>query len=455
LNRQRGDRRQERIPKLRLVGEPLSADYEARHEIQGFVICRLCLRELPQLAMHIVERHEGWTVERYRTEFPGAPLTCPRTRRRVAKNSKGRRGLNRALWWRAARLRVAGKSNPQIAKELGLTVDGARHVCTRLLLPWCGYDLGVPVTMERVHQIQLATGLSRKEFCRRFGLPERMASDFRWARGRRLSPLHAAWLIRTRGQILADIFAANSSGGMRRWHVPSASGSLAALFPDFRLTCGAVRELVARTRSFLKKNPSAWPEEWGSWLCEPRQSHLLALAADLAPHIERRFAQLRTLSPRLWEQVLADRLGQEEGKARPCREDARASATLIHRAARAKPSPSDDIRWFIKDSAAASPPAAGAGSPKGGKRRGRAEGPSKDTLLRMPYAAACMRLKWMMSHNDAGPLVYPDKPKSAKGNYRRFVWEHRQELQLLAASLTEAKALEILREPLLRRLRST
>ena len=242
--------------------------------------------------------------------------------------------------WPIARGRVQGKDNGQIARAVGLSSESVRKTCTHLRLPWCGYDLGSRVTIAHVKKIVDATGLGRRSFGRHFPIPKRLAVEIGdWAAAQRLKPDRAAAVIRVRDRIIADVFRANASGGARRWHVPSASGTLATLVPDLGRASRTLRELLSRSRSFLRQNPSATAEEWGEWLCAqaPAELAFLPLAAELAPHIERRFSALRARSPRLWELILADRFG--------------VSRSVVHHAATAKPAEPEEIERFILSSA--------------------------------------------------------------------------------------------------------
>jgi hypothetical protein len=408
LNEQHAARRQERIPKARPAkGETLDGEYEARHDIRDRVICRICRAVLRQLPEHITSTHPAWSVDRYRAEFPGAPIICVQTREKLSKKGASRRHADRGLWWQIAVRRIRGESNDQIAAAVGLSSEGARHVCARLRLPWCGYDLGSPLTMAHVQEIVDATGLGRRAFGRRFGLPERLVLEIGpWAAARRLQPGHAVIVARARDRIVADVFRASASGGMRRWHVPAASGALAALVPDLGRISRRLRELLSQSRGFLRRNPSATADEWGGWICAPGQLAFLPLAAELAPHIEPRFPMLRARSPRLWEQILADRFG--------------VSCSVVHHAATSKPSDSVEIERFILRSARTAVVAATAKPPravKEARRRGRKR-VNEAVDLRKAQQLRAEGLSWGRIAQAVDPTGWRQDHKAAKDRIR-------------------------------------
>jgi hypothetical protein len=238
--------------------------------------------------------------------------------------------------WTIASHRVAGKTVAEIGKIVARHSDHVRHVCLRLQLPKCGYDLGSPVTIARVAKLLRATGLDRKSFAHHFGIPERLASEIyprvaNW----RLTPDHAAPIIDARDRLIRQIFERNRNGGERRWSVPSAAGTLRALVPDLPQVSATLRELLAQSRAYLRRHSGAQCGEWQEWLCETERLHLLPLAVELWPFIEHKIQALRMRRDlrKLWIEILASRFG--------------VSSSVVHHSGAAQPPRAEEIERFI------------------------------------------------------------------------------------------------------------
>jgi hypothetical protein len=320
--------------------------YEERRAIRRYVICRVpdCGAKLRILPEHLLHCH-GLKAAEYKTRFPGAPLWS--TASRMKLSAAGRRarpnmplrhhpGEIPTRRWTIARHRVAGKTAAEIAKIIGRQSDHVRHVCLRLQLPKCGYDLGSPVTIARVAMLFRATGLDRKSFAHHFGIPERLVAEiYPRAATRRLTPTHAAPIIDARDRLIRQIFERNRNGGERRWSVPSAAGTLSALVPDLPQVSSTLRALLAQSRAYLRKNSEAQCEQWQDWLCERERLHLLPIAAELWPFIEHKLQALRTRRDlrKLWIEILASRLG--------------VSPSVVHHSGAARPPRAEKIERFI------------------------------------------------------------------------------------------------------------
>jgi hypothetical protein len=238
--------------------------------------------------------------------------------------------------WTIACLRVAGSSAAEIAKIVGRQSDYVRHVCMRLQLPNCGYDLGSPVTIARVANLFRATGLDRKFFASHFGIPMRLAAELYPGAGkRRLKPDHAAPVIDARDRLIRQIYDRNRNAGDRVWSVPSAAGALRALVPDLPQVSATLRELLAQSRAYLRKNPGAKCKEWQDWFCENDRLQLLPLAVDLWPFIEHKIQALRMRRDlrKLWIEILTSRFG--------------VSSSVVHHSGAARSPRPGEIERFI------------------------------------------------------------------------------------------------------------
>jgi hypothetical protein len=320
--------------------------YEEERAARDYVICRVsgCGAKVGTLAEHLRRRH-AQTSSQYRAAFPEAPLISRTSREKLSaaarlprkiKSLRHHPGESPTRLWEIASLRVGGKTASEIAKLTGRQSDHVRHVCLRLRLPKCGYDLGSPVTIGRVAKLFRATGLDRKSFAHHFGIPERLASEISaHAADRRLTPARAAPIIDARDRLIGQIYERNHNGGERRWSVPSAAGALKALVPELPQVSAMLRALLAQNRAYLRNNPGAQCEQWQDWLCEKERLDLLPLAAGLWPLMEHKIHALRTRRDlrKLWIEILASRFG--------------VSSSVVHHAGAARSPRAEEIERFI------------------------------------------------------------------------------------------------------------
>jgi hypothetical protein len=451
LNAKARERHHGRIPKVRgraLKAARANPRYEQEHAVRGYVICRVsdCGAKVGTLAEHLRRLHDQ-TSAKYREAFPEAPLFSRASREKLStagrlpreiKSLRHHPGESPTRPWTIAALRVAGKTAAEIAKIIGRQSDSVRHVCLRLQLPKCGYDLGSQVTIGRVAKLFRATGLDRKSFAHHFGIPERLASEIypRFA-NRRLTPVHAGPIIEARDRLIRQIFERNRNGGERRWLVPSIAGTLRALVPDLPQVSATLRALLAQSRAYLRKNSGAQREQWQDWLCEKERLHLLPLAVELWPFIEDKIQALRTRRDlrKLGTEILASRFG--------------VSLSVVHHSGATRPPQAERIERFILRTQHSRPgaPAAAVEEPRSASQNkgGRPAVMSEKTLWRISVIAALKKLNRWSEENFK--LVYPDTPASASANARAHASRHKKRVLNLEQRLTVADAEAILQEP--------
>jgi hypothetical protein len=377
LRAKQRERLHRRIPKV--SGRALKAaranpSYEQEHAVRDYVICRVsrCGAKVGTLAEHLRRLHAQTSAE-YRAAFPEAPFFSRTSREKLSvagrlprkiKSLRHHPGESPTRPWTIAALRVAGKTAAEIAKIIGRQSDPVRHVCLRLQLPKCGYDLGSQVTIGRVAKLFRAVGLDRKSFANYFGIPKRLAGEIypRFA-NRRLTPVHAGPIIEARDRLIRQIFERNRNGGERRWLVPSIAGTLRALVPDLPQVSATLRALLAQSRAYLRKNSGAQCEQWQDWLCEKERLHLLPLAVELWPFIEDKIQALRTRRDlrKLGTEILASRLG--------------VSLSVVHHSGATRPPKAERIERFIlrTQHSRAGVPAAALEAPKKSVRKRKRE----------------------------------------------------------------------------------
>lgn len=315
---------------IRTVGQELLEESrqdsrcEERRGIRDYIICRVCGAKLARITIHLPRLHD-LDAERYWKQFPGAPLVSSRLRTQLSAGGKRAkrefRGIARldmssvrshpgqkpARDWSIVRNRVEGKTTIQIGRTVERRPGWVKVMCRRLGLTAspCGYDLGSPMTWERLARLYEASGLQRGQFARFFGVPSGLIDGMSRATLRlRIGAAHSASIVKARDAMISEVYRLNRDrGGSRRW-TPSAARILRSLIPDFRGVSATLRNLLAQTRRFLKQAPEAGAEQWQDWLCEQarreiaglisgkRFKNFLPLAAELSDFID--LSALRT-----------------------------------------------------------------------------------------------------------------------------------------------------------------
>jgi hypothetical protein len=248
------------------------------------------------------------------------------------KRHQTRRNLRLARWrpgekpvrhWDIVLHLVKGITAIEIGAIVRRRPEVVRQICSKLGLSQAPrhYDLGDPFKLARMAELYSATGLDRESFARCFGVPSlllRRIADRPLER--RVSPSHAALIVKARDEIIHATYEITRRKGANRW-APGSYGVLRSLVPDFPRVFASLRNLLSKSRRFLRTDPSAEIEQWQDWLCQqarlesagslPGTSFVrsLPLAVELSQFIEARLPELRT-EGRLWQmstEILAAR----------------------------------------------------------------------------------------------------------------------------------------------------
>ena len=433
---------------------------EERRGIRHYVICRVCGAKLARITSHLPRLHD-LDAEQYWKQFPGAPLVSSKLRTQLSiagKRAKRElRGLARrdmssvrshpgqkpARDWAIARSRVAGKTTVQIGRIVERRPGWVQVICRRLGLTAapCGYDLGSPMTSERLTRLYEASGLQRGQFARFFGVPSGLIDGMsRATLHLRVSAPHAASIVKARDEMISEVYKLNRDrGGARRW-TPSAARTLRSLIPDFRGVSAALRDLLAQTQRFLKQVPEARVEQWQDWLCEQarreiagvvpgkRFSNFLPLAAELSDFIDLSSLRKRGYLWLLSMEILAARFNVSSRVTSHCEGE--------------RPLPPRDVeRWILTKVAGGGPIRAAAPKSKGG----RPSEITRDTEKRIEIVAAIERLGKELA--PMAHLVYPNSV-SAKSNAYVLKMRNRSAISSRATRLTKTEAERILQQPL-------
>lgn len=315
LSAKRSERYRERIP--RVDADVLSAarkdpQYEQRHAITEFVICRVvdCGAKAKQLSATHLRNFHQLTAAQYTKLFPGAPFLSSARREEIGATRQGRRreGTLR-LCWLVADGTVNGKPFAAIAKSVHKHPDVVRHHASSLGLGsgWRRFDLGSRVTNGSLLRLLKGTGLDSCQFAEVFAIPRSVAAECLKpsVANYDVSPIHAKSIIDARDQLILKIERLSLSTA-HRWG-PNLSKCLRSLVPDLPQICRVLRSGLALSRDYLRANPKASITEWQDWLCNETLREIeqgrsdtpfaafLPLAVELSPMIEAELGSIRSV----------------------------------------------------------------------------------------------------------------------------------------------------------------
>lgn len=436
-------------------------------------MCSICGEKMTSLHRHL-QRH-GLTSEGYRSQFPDSPLDSPALLRERSSTQKllmkekrhqTRRNLKLARWrpgekpvrhWEIVLHLVKGNTAIEIGAIVRRQPQVVRQICSKLGLSQAPrrYDLGNLFKLARMAKLYSATGLDRESFASCFGAPPQLVRRIvDRPSQRRVSPSQAGVIVKARDEIIHATYEITRNKGKNRWS-PGSHAVLRSLVPDFPRVFASLRNILAKSRRFLRNDPSAGIEQWQDWLCQQARlevagllpaasfARFLPLAAELSQFIEPRLSELR-MRGRLWRMstdILASRF--------------KVSASVISHGVYARPLPPRDVRnWILRTSlrqsgASSTSPAsalsasdhAAAPPNKGGRPSKR----SDKTLWRIRVIAALKKLDRWSEENFT--LVYPDTPASASANARAHASRHKHLVLNWEQHLTVADAEAILQGP--------
>jgi hypothetical protein len=333
--------------------------YEERHGIRRRVICRVCGAIKKKLARHLKQFHK-LTAEQYRTQFPGCPLTSSAIRRKTSADQKrlkselrhraypgmssvrGHRGEKPLRHWLVLCLIVQGKNAVEAGKILNRDNDTVLYIASELNLQCASsrlYDFGKPMTYAYGLRLQMALGLDRETFASLFGMPRLLAYriSVRHLANSRIAHAHARSIIEVRDWFIRrirELAGKHRRGGPNSTRVDSTRFLMAAL-PDLPRTYVSLRQILVRSRQFLRNAPEAGIDEWHDWLCAQARletggrlpgnlfTKFLPFAPEISQFVEEKLAALRAPGGsvrQLAAEILASRLKVSSSLIRHCNE---------------------------------------------------------------------------------------------------------------------------------------
>ncbi len=289
------------IPKVsaEVLGEAgQDPQFESRHGIKTYVICRICGAKCKKLENHLIALHPH-LAEKYPTDWPGAPLVCPKTRKfhsAITKNqmktSRGRArpelssvsghpGETPLRWWSVVCLIVEGCSHQKIAEDKRIVVPDQKTerwftAITRIARQLgfsgkrCLYYFGDPITRAKVAEWQRASGLSHKDFANFTAISWQRVRGFSETSGKdlRIIPGDSRkirdWLDRV---IRTLMMKPDTAKGLRHRDY-NRSAVLKSFFPDLGKKYDLLFVVLSESQKFVTDKPEAGIEQWQDWLCD-------------------------------------------------------------------------------------------------------------------------------------------------------------------------------------------